>query len=343
MSDADADLITVHTVVFAGKSVPLRISRHAPVRELVRAIVERDGMPDKAADSLVLHAQGKTLLPDKYLQDFNVQHNSNVYVLARVPGGGQLEPEVLRMVLSCDLKDAIKSAPKEKATCCICIDERPCVKTCETCKESRMCGECVELHLKSCDNFEPRCPTCRNPGLSLEKMLPSGSDLLVPLAALRDITALVRHIDVQLCACGQLMVNTGKFSRTVCPNEGCKRHFCFFCNEKWDATKMKNAKYSCGDKCHYTGLLSFELLPMAKYAQEPDVLVPGMRICPGCGEPGGYGNLCKYHTCGRCKLEFCFICLKSKAECPKGYGRMCVAKADIPKQDYSAFKHFASA
>jgi hypothetical protein len=326
--------VLVKTVV--GETLPLRIASDATIDTLKQMIKEKEGWTN---EEFRLMGQAKELQAGMRLTDYNIGNNDTVYVVLRLPGGGQCDPETLMMVLAIDLPGAITAVKKTKGKCCICLDEDvPCVRV-HTCEEALMCTECITKHIKA-DKYEPECPICRQ-RVKLELVLPNcGLDNLVQ--ELREVTTMLQHVDLQMCRCGALCtVNDGKLADSLCIS--CKRRFCFFCNEDWDSAKMKNGKYSCGQNCFYTNMLNFELQPL-KLSVEPGVSVPGMRICTKCGVPGAYGNRCKYHTCTNCGHDFCFICLKAKADCSKvdagSYGKKCIKKDDdIPRQTYRDFKH----
>ena len=65
--------------------------------------------------------------------------------------------------------------------------------------------------------------------------------------------------------------------------------------------------------------------------------VPNRRCCPKCFQCGSYDQKCKYHKC-KCGYTFCFICLKSEADCKRdfksAYNRPC---GNVVQQTFSMF------
>jgi hypothetical protein len=123
-----------------------------------------------------------------------------------------------------------------------------------------------------------------------------------------------QNINFTICTCKSRAVNSTMFSKQQCQNRLCRRWRCFFCNANWNDQTMSNQQYTCGlPDCNYKMKINFEMVPMS--GDHADVEIPNMRFCPNCYSFGGYGKACKYHTCRKCKHEFCYFCLKSKASC----------------------------
>ena len=104
----------------------------------------------------------------------------------------------------------------------------------------------------------------------------------------------------------------------ICKGIGKKTYeFCWQCEKEWTVPKIK-ASDTCGrDKCENQDLAA---LRQAIYINLNDVdnlqPVPSIRSCPTCGKLSEHDRTnCKTVICPRCKIEFCFACLKTKKVC----------------------------
>ena len=88
--------------------------------------------------------------------------------------------------------------------------------------------------------------------------------------------------------------------------------FCWNCDREWSgptnsATKCANAS------CQHPSIPAIKKAPVIKLNGKD---VPSRRACPTCGAVVEHSQIgCKFMTCPRCKKEFCFLCLELKSQC----------------------------
>jgi hypothetical protein len=285
------------------KTITIAIEPSATVSALKKLVREKEGIPE---DQQRLTYGIKPLEDDSNLIDYGIHEGSTLSLLLRMRGGGFPTPGVLRAIMCGDLSLTVASAPHTQDTCKICLtDDTLSVTVC--C--AKLCDECLVRYLQVHD-FSLSCIVCK-------MHLNVGTVLASPVfqafvTAKEEIEALMKHIDVQLCTCGALLLNETMYAKQRCTH--CQRELCFFCNQDW-AGSMVNQRFMCRPDCEYAKRIVFEQKPLLMGAQ--NVKVPDRRMCPKCFHLGAYDEKCKYHVCPDCKHEFCFICLKDKATCSK--------------------------
>lgn len=316
--------ITVFVTTLVGKQSQLRLPITTTVQDFFNAVCAKEEF-DPATVRLAFC--GKTLerTDDKTtLRDINLQNHSTVQCLFRMRGGGQVDVDVLFNVLGVEVEDAIKRAPHIVGDCHICGDENKLVV--QLCC-LRMCNECVLSQLKSC-NFTFRCTACHE-SPTIGSLLRSET-IEVVANQYRATVENLKFVNVQICTCGSMNVNDNMLSDVTC--SVCRRRFCFFCNKKWDASRMRGQKFKCADDCYYAAMLEFETTPFAYGSGD----IPLRRMCPSCHVFGAYDGKCKFHTCSDCGHDFCFVCLKGKKECGKSYSNVfCGPSATPEKQTFA--------
>ncbi|XP_067257801.1 uncharacterized protein si:ch211-212k18.15 [Chanodichthys erythropterus] len=103
---------------------------------------------------------------------------------------------------------------------------------------------------------------------------------------------------------------------TICTAEkGHTFQFCWQCMKEWKGPGPRS------DRCENHGCTNpdIEKLTKCRYITLPEVKnvsCPSMRACPTCGNLVEHDTTgCKNIICNRCRVEFCFVCLKVTQEC----------------------------
>ncbi|XP_075948752.1 putative E3 ubiquitin-protein ligase ariadne-2 isoform X1 [Anarhichas minor] len=127
-------------------------------------------------------------------------------------------------------------------------------------------------------------------------------------------------LDIKFCpGCKSRVVRTDLNNQsvqcTVCTaRRGRTYTFCWQCLKEWRGLTWSG---DCGnDDCHNP----LEILKSCPDITFKDVRgvtgCPSVRACPTCGLLVEHNTTkCKNIVCGRCKVEFCFVCLKLTEEC----------------------------
>ncbi|XP_044197359.1 E3 ubiquitin-protein ligase dbl4-like isoform X1 [Thunnus albacares] len=106
---------------------------------------------------------------------------------------------------------------------------------------------------------------------------------------------------------------------TICTADQKKTYqFCWQCQKQWKGPRPRS------DRCNNNGCINhdLELLKNCKMTALPQVkgvnACPSIRACPTCGQTVEHDKTgCKNVICPRCKVEFCFVCLKLTLACLK--------------------------
>ncbi|KAF3697858.1 hypothetical protein EXN66_Car013539 [Channa argus] len=106
---------------------------------------------------------------------------------------------------------------------------------------------------------------------------------------------------------------------TVCTaNRGRVYEFCWQCLREWKGPAPRSDH--CGNfGCCNESLKTLKTCPDAIFGSVEWVTgCPSIRACPTCGILLNHDNTeCKHVVCPRCKMEFCFVCLKLSENCLK--------------------------
>lgn len=94
--------------------------------------------------------------------------------------------------------------------------------------------------------------------------------------------------------------------------------FCWQCLREWKGPKPR---FDCcgNDGCCNTVLQTLQTCPEIVFDTVKGITgCPSIRACPTCGSLLEHKrNHCKHLDCPQCKIKFCFVCLKTFAECSK--------------------------
>ncbi|XP_042258074.1 probable E3 ubiquitin-protein ligase RNF144A-A [Thunnus maccoyii] len=129
---------------------------------------------------------------------------------------------------------------------------------------------------------------------------------------------------------------------TICTADQKKTYqFCWQCQKQWKGPGPRS------DRCNNNGCinLDLELLKNCKMIALPQVkgvnACPSIRACPTCGQTVEHDKTgCKNVICPRCKVEFCFVCLKLKRIChPTGSPYKICPGGVAPRQTFIPVWH----
>ncbi|TRZ04166.1 hypothetical protein DNTS_009553 [Danionella cerebrum] len=121
---------------------------------------------------------------------------------------------------------------------------------------------------------------------------------------------------------------------TVCKAEkGRSFQFCWQCMRPWKGEAPRS------DRCDNPGCTNPDIEKLAKcrditLPSVANVKCPSMRACPTCGNLVEHNTTgCKNIICNRCRVEFCFICLKVTKECLKSARHFTICPGGVaPRQ-----------
>lgn len=101
--------------------------------------------------------------------------------------------------------------------------------------------------------------------------------------------------------------------------------FCWQCGREWTGPRSSSA-LKCGrPDCEHSSLPAVR---KAKMITKYESTFPNIRACPTCGALAEHtAKACKFATCPQCKIPYCFLCLKTESEClkakPSSYNTPC--------------------
>ncbi|XP_041636054.1 uncharacterized protein LOC121505007 [Cheilinus undulatus] len=142
------------------------------------------------------------------------------------------------------------------------------------------------------------------------------------------------YLDVKKCpGCNSLAlredVNDVRVCCTVCTrNKGKLFEFCWLCSKEWKCPSPYPDRCAEPD-CVGKPETILKTCPVIVFKDIKNVTgCPSIRACPTCGFLIEHNKkCCKNIICSRCKVEFCFVCLKRTPKCLKtsSYLRPCSA------------------
>ena len=92
--------------------------------------------------------------------------------------------------------------------------------------------------------------------------------------------------------------------------------FCWQCLREWKGPQPRSDRCD-NDNCYNEALKTLKTCPDIVFESVKGVSgCPSIRACPTCGSLLEHSSKkCKNIFCPRCKVEFCFVCLKVTKEC----------------------------
>ncbi|XP_004079956.1 putative E3 ubiquitin-protein ligase ARI6 isoform X2 [Oryzias latipes] len=104
----------------------------------------------------------------------------------------------------------------------------------------------------------------------------------------------------------------------VCSKEKRDFDFCWQCLKEWKGPQPRT-DHCDNDGCFSEALRTLWNCPEIVFHSVKDVTgCPSIRACPTCGSLVQHSSkYCKSIVCPRCKVKFCFVCLKIMTECTK--------------------------
>uniref|UniRef100_A0AAQ5ZC63 RING-type domain-containing protein n=1 Tax=Amphiprion ocellaris TaxID=80972 RepID=A0AAQ5ZC63_AMPOC len=123
--------------------------------------------------------------------------------------------------------------------------------------------------------------------------------------------------------CKSPVMRTNESNLNICcklctANKGRTFEFCWQCLKKWKGPKPRSDR--CGnDGCCNQPLKTLQTCPDIVFQSMPGITgCPSIRACPTCGSLLEHSKIfCKSMVCPRCKVKFCFVCLKLFSRCLK--------------------------
>ncbi|XP_072232514.1 uncharacterized protein [Leuresthes tenuis] len=116
----------------------------------------------------------------------------------------------------------------------------------------------------------------------------------------------------------QILFNLSVRCKVCTAKRGRAYDFCWQCMREWKGPQPRSDRCE-NDGCSDLSLQTLRTCPDIVFQSVTDVTgCPSMRACPTCGSLLEHSSIeCKNVVCPRCKVQFCFVCLKTTRKCLK--------------------------
>lgn len=139
---------------------------------------------------------------------------------------------------------------------------------------------------------------------------------------------IINHRMKHCPGCSSLVMRPDQINlRVRCPQcraeKGIAFNFCWQCLKEWKGPTARS--HHCDNEgCTNEALETLRTCPQVELKRVERVKCPSVRACSTCGMLIKYnGEQCKKITCSSCKVKFCFLCLKTEAECSSSVFKVC--------------------
>ena len=294
----------------------------------------QEQIPEYGVETMRLLFGGKQLEGKVKLSSYDVENNSLIFLVQRMPGGSDRRaaipkpPKDFDKIRKLDAKDRTLRFTSDQD----CLDPFPPDKDAPL-RVKMSCGHAVDSTSLAGyartkveeGHFEFRCPVKQCNKIweyaEVRKIACLTDDECQWFESKLAKAAIMKICDMKQCPSCKRFVerrdhNNMRVNCTICTKKkGATYDFCWQCLRTWSGPHSTSST-GCGQPgCVSPELSSLLEAPMIKINGFD---VPNRRACPKCGRVVEHNTKgCKNMTCTRCKQEFCFLCLEYTEDCLK--------------------------
>ena len=270
----------------------------------------------------------------KYMQDKNtladydtLRHGSNIMLVMRLHGGGNSQSSVKQetpsAVVVVPTRNIHPSLPRSRDDCIITLEnfkehgtvvlKMPCSHA--ICPDALMDYAWSEVSTNK--KTKVKCPMCPEVW-SFDVIKRYGGATTTELDQLElgiSQNFCVSSDKINQCPkcnsyCTRINPNVNSVKCIICSNKDHHGyHFCWYCLRDW---KTPLSSQQCGNDCSDVQKLA-QLRNSGKVRVDfLNMEIFKLRACPKCGSLIELKDGCKHVRCEKCKIEFCFVCLRRK-------------------------------